>query len=294
METATRQLKSTYHVGTHQVTDQDIVYVARLGTQITSHSNPMCAGIEPGSTVTTERWETARGDLFCSEHCIDHLTFGQKLPAPESAAPAAEYDGPTQPAAARPAANVASEKQMAFITILMDQRNLTGDPTAILFPSDNGASRRDGQLTKREASQLIDLLKGLPIVAQPEALSTEVAPITGLDLTGLPTGHYAAPGGDTRLKVHVSAPQKGKWAGWVFVTDGAEYGSQQRYGSQRPGAAYKGSIEDQLRAIITDPQAAMAAYGHLTSTCGACGRTLEDEASVARGIGPVCATKMGW
>lgn len=120
---------------------------------------------------------------------------------------------------------------------------------------------------------------------------TQVPAQTGLDLSTIPSGRYAVPGGDTRLKVRIDGVAGGKWDGWVFVKDAAEYGQGQRYGSQRPGEMYRGKIEDALRAIAADPKAAMAAYGHLTGTCGVCGRHLEDETSIANGIGPVCAAK---
>ena len=42
---------------------------------------------------------------------------------------------------------------------------------------------------------------------------------------------------------------------------------------------------------LKDPLAAQVAYGKLTGTCGYCGRVLEDEESVERGIGPICAQK---
>lgn len=112
-----------------------------------------------------------------------------------------------------------------------------------------------------------------------------------LDLSDIPAGTYAVPGGETRLKVRIDKPTKGRWAGFIFVKDGAEYGNGKRYGRQTPTGRYVGDIEDELEAILADPAAAMAEYGHLTSRCGICGRTLEDEASVARGIGPVCAQK---
>jgi hypothetical protein len=115
-----------------------------------------------------------------------------------------------------------------------------------------------------------------------------------LDLSSVPAGRYAVPGGDTRLKVEIDRPDQGKWAGWIFVRDAAEYGSQQKYGSQRPGQKYTGKIVAELRAIMADPREASAAYGRLTGTCGCCGRTLEDEVSVANGIGPICARKRGW
>jgi hypothetical protein len=43
--------------------------------------------------------------------------------------------------------------------------------------------------------------------------------------------------------------------------------------------------------MLADVQAAAAARGMLTSRCGICDRTLEDELSVERGIGPVCWEK---
>jgi len=113
----------------------------------------------------------------------------------------------------------------------------------------------------------------------------------GLDLTGMVPGCYAVPGGDTRLKLKIDVVTSGKWAGWVFVKDAAAYGQGKRYGSQKPGALYTGQAQDALRAILADPRAAAAAYGHLTSTCGVCGAPLEQADSVARGIGPVCAAK---
>lgn len=115
---------------------------------------------------------------------------------------------------------------------------------------------------------------------------------SSLDLSELMPGMYAVPNGETRLKVRVShGGDSGRWAGFVFVNDGAEYGAGTRYGMQKPGEMYRGQIEDELRAILADPKAASAAYGQLVGRCGVCGRRLEDEESVARGIGPVCAER---
>ena len=120
-------------------------------------------------------------------------------------------------------------------------------------------------------------------------------PESDLDLTDLPSGYYAVPDGDTRLKVRVSRPgENSKWHGWVFVDDGAYYGERNKYGSQRPGAMYRGKIVEQLRAILDDPREASKRYGRLVGRCGVCGRHLEDETSVAEGIGPVCAGRLGW
>ena len=120
----------------------------------------------------------------------------------------------------------------------------------------------------------------------------ETPEVKGLDLSALPSGYYAVPGGDTRLKVRVAHGKPGtKWDGWTFVSDGAEYGSRTNYGSQRPGQNYRGQIVEQLTAIVADPKEAMTAYGKLWGVCGSCGRMLEDETSIAAGIGPICAAK---
>lgn len=114
----------------------------------------------------------------------------------------------------------------------------------------------------------------------------------GIDLSDLPGGTYAVPGSDTRLKIAIRRPGKNsRWHGYIFVDDGAEYGNRNNYGRQAPDSKYVGKCEEQLTAILKDPLAAMKAYGRLVGVCGACGRLLEDEESVANGIGPICANK---
>ena len=129
-------------------------------------------------------------------------------------------------------------------------------------------------------------------VETPDCTSSP-APVD-LDLTGLVTGLYAVPGG-TRLKLDIDVVTEGRWAGWVFVRNAAEYGDHagERLGTQRPGQMYRGKATAALAAILADPFEAMAEYGRITGRCGACGRKLEDADSVARGMGPVCAAKWG-
>jgi hypothetical protein len=188
----------------------------------------------------------------------------------------------------------ASDKQIAYINGLvaerdLDARELDGDQVETLLNVGGGKT-----ITSREASHLIDGLRALPYKTVTTQAPVANGPVNGLDLTGLPSGHYAVPGGDTRLKVRIDKPTKGNWAGFVFVKDGAEYGQERRYGMQKPGQAYRGDIEDALRAIVADPQAAAHRYGELTGRCAICNRQLEDEQSVARGIGPICWSNLGW
>lgn len=185
---------------------------------------------------------------------------------------------------------IASEKQVAFIESLLQERDFDGVTLEEIQGTKVVRSKKTGKIAdKRDASKLIEILK-----VAPKAENRARAP-QGLDLSDLPSGLYGVPNGDTRLKVRVEHGKPGtKWEGWTFVKDGAEYGQQKRYGLQRPGQAYQGDIVPALEAIKADPQEAMKEYARLTGKCGVCNRPLEDEESVARGIGPICAANLGW
>lgn len=169
-----------------------------------------------------------------------------------------------------------SEKQTAFYTSLLDQIGVPAEDRERKLAS---FATLDGAAASERISRAIEVR---------DAAKPASAP---LDLSHVPSGTYGVPGGDTRLKVEIDNVDKGKWAGWVFVKDGAVYGEGKRYGKQAPGGSYQGEIVEQLRAIAADPMEAAAVYGRLTGRCGLCGLPLEHEDSVARGIGPVCAKK---
>lgn len=174
-------------------------------------------------------------------------------------------------------------------------RKATPEPTA---PASIKANKYGGKCpvcngwVDAEAGKLVkvDGKWGAEHIKCPEP-TTMVAP-KGLDLSDIQSGYYAVPDGDTRLKVRIAHGKEGsKWEGYTFVTDGAEYGQQVRYGTQRPEGIYTGKIQDKLEVIVANPQEAMRAYGRLVGQCGACGRLLENEASIEAGIGSVCASK---
>lgn len=171
----------------------------------------------------------------------------------------------------------ATEKQEAFIAKLVGERDLSPDQEAAVTV----------ELDKKTASRVIDGLLKLPF-------KEGAAVVTGLDLSKVPTGRYAVPGDETRLKIKIQNVGKGKWAGWVFVKNGSQYHEEERFGIQRPGQAYAGQKVGHLEKIVADPVAAMRKYGEITGTCGNCGLPLENEDSVAFGIGPVCRKKLGW
>lgn len=158
---------------------------------------------------------------------------------------------------------------------------------------------KEGSLIKDDRGRwLVEHVGECPEPPEAPSDDAQIAAIrpSGLDLSKLPPGRYAIPGGDSRLKVRIDRPTKGNWAGYTFVKDAAEYGQGQRYGRQdpHPEARYNGKIQAELEVILADPRAAIAEYGKITGTCGVCSRTLEDEESVRLGIGPVCRSKGEW
>lgn len=82
----------------------------------------------------------------------------------------------------------------------------------------------------------------------------------------------------------IDIPQRGRWANHVFIKEQASDALHRVRGVQ-----YEAAI---LRQFLADPQAALKTYGDALEQCGLCGRTLTDEESRARGIGPICADKM--
>ena len=173
--------------------------------------------------------------------------------------------------------NQASDKQVAFMRKLRDEKVIEVDRLTRLDKLI--ASAQFGALEMSTATQAIDLLIQMP--------DKVVMSDTGLNLSELKDGRYAV--GDVLF--NVQAPNHGKWDGWVFVKNGSEY-TDERFGSQKPGRSYYGKHEDLLVVVLADPMAAMQLYGKLTDHCAVCGRRLEDELSVSRGIGPVCWDKV--
>ncbi len=84
----------------------------------------------------------------------------------------------------------------------------------------------------------------------------------------------------------VDRPTEGRWAGCVFVK--LVTGDDEQRLSRGSSAAVLRSIAE------VGAEAASAAYGREIGACGVCGRTLTNDASRARGIGPVCAEGNGW
>lgn len=92
------------------------------------------------------------------------------------------------------------------------------------------------------------------------------------------------------------APAHGVNAGSIYVVDAD---SDQYLGKIKGGRFMRvrectPEQEARIVAVCADPKAAAIAYGRRTGNCCVCGRELTNHESIDLGIGPICASRMGW
>jgi Family of unknown function (DUF6011) len=105
-------------------------------------------------------------------------------------------------------------------------------------------------------------------------------------LPELEHGRYAIDIDGVTKFYRVDKPTQGKWAGYTFVkVQASDETHPIRNRAQRIRI---------LSIIAADPQGALQRYGREIGSCGHCGRTLTDQESRERGIGPICWGKLGW
>ena len=173
----------------------------------------------------------------------------------------------------KPAASTgrpATDRQMAFLKSLIQDRDAssTGVDFDLLLETTPG-------LTTAQVSRMIDLLKGCPRKAAPEAKESATPAVED--------GSYALEFDGQLRFFHVRSPKSGRWEGYTFVEEKAgpeEYPVRDR--------ARRARI---LEAIAADPEA-LARYGQELGICARCHRELTDEASRAAGLGPTCRSKV--
>ncbi|MBW3613915.1 MAG: hypothetical protein KY439_01210 [Actinobacteria bacterium] len=148
-------------------------------------------------------------------------------------------------------------------------------------------------LSDRQIVAVLNCLRA-EVLAVPGRPTTEAAEEAPVDLSSVPPGCYAVDdgqGGLTFLRLH--RPESGRWAGWILVDEVLGGEVTRARGHQRPGAAYRGPLASAVAAVVADPAAASARYGAAIGRCGLCGRALTTTASRMRGIGPICAERLG-
>lgn len=198
--------------------------------------------------------------------------------------------------------SAASDAQVRFLSGLLEEKDLTkveGQNTstrvnvirdairAVPSPTVSGEWGHEVNrhlsrpLDRKGASLLIGLLQGLPksqSTADQDLPSAEVVPAGSYALAT--TSEDAV---NSLAFYQVDRPEEGKWAGHVFI-------SHQVSGDFRrvPRNQVKGILD---RIVQAGPMEASMAYGRELGECGVCHRTLTNDASRAKGIGPKCEAK---
>lgn len=180
---------------------------------------------------------------------------------------------PAAPTAWRPAPrlSVATEKAINFLVSLSSSRTPHVAEKVI----------RDWAATVhwKVVSTKIDELKAMPVV------TTATGPARPAQ--EIPAGRYAVTGEEGQtVFVRIDRPTEGEWKGRTFVKVQA--------GSDLHRVSRSTSFALQNKILADGIKEAMLRYGREIGACGACGRTLTDEASREAGIGPVCRGKLGW
>jgi hypothetical protein len=168
----------------------------------------------------------------------------------------------------------ASKKQADFLRTLLDERE---HPS----PDRLRAKLDAGEIGSKQASSIIE-----------DLLASRRLSVYRDDV---PAGRYALTGEDGTTDFYkVDRPTEGKWAGRVFarllVASGGHGVESLR--EERVGRGQTAGVLD--RIAEAGVQSAMERFGRELGSCGHCGRALTNAESIERGIGPVCAGKMGW
>jgi len=156
--------------------------------------------------------------------------------------------------------------------------------------------RKWGSLT---GNQLIAVEGSIARAAIANA-KAENAPTVSLDPVEVAFGKAKA-AGIARPKLRLGeftfspAPLTGKNPNAIYVKHAnGEYLGKVVGGRLFTVAAVSPELERDIVAVAADPLNAAIAYGKRYGKCSVCARTLTDEDSINRGIGPVCAERFGW
>lgn len=187
----------------------------------------------------------------------------------------------------------ATDRQREYLHDLINQQDLTAsikwmDATQGMDEEELEAAfgelheRVDGRLGKGEASKWIEKLKALPA----KNIKSRKGSYPSV-VTDVPAGHYAVTGEDGTTDFYrVDKPTEGKWAGRTFVK--LQLGENYERLSQANTRTVLAKIE------VDGPREAAIRYGKELGKCAICNRTLTNNESIERGIGPVCADARGW
>jgi hypothetical protein len=94
--------------------------------------------------------------------------------------------------------------------------------------------------------------------------------------------------------VFTPAPDNGNNAGAIYVKEGEQYLGKVLNGRFLKVRDCNADQESRIIEVSKDPKASAQAYGRRYGNCAVCNRELSQKDSVELGIGPICASRMGW
>lgn len=251
---------------------------------------------------------------------------GNTISAPADDEPVTGGQGGSQTTGTGRVQTPASEKQVAYITKLAEQHDVSNIGT---FPARTLAAILDGKaetVSSKRASSLIDVIRRQPRNAQADAPKAsekqlgflrslmaqkgytvredslaKLGPRDASELIDMLQQRPDAPKAET-------APAKSdeledgmyRLDGTIYKVQHAVHGSGRQYAKELVGGdnSAEWSFEYAAGAIRKlRPEHRMTLeeakeFGALYGTCCVCGRTLTRESSIAEGIGPVCSGKV--
>jgi len=181
----------------------------------------------------------------------------------------------------------ASEKQVAFIRKLLEQKDVNANDTDMVEDALNA-----GRMTAGQASGLIsDLLQRNNRKVVAHDVTVKVGVITPEYVTE--DGMYLKD--NVIYKVQFNKAQgdgRRLYAKRLEVTNESEFLADPQNVEPHVHFVYEAGAVKRLCAGDRMTMEQAKAFGALYGTCCVCGRTLTDENSIAAGIGPICAGRL--
>lgn len=183
--------------------------------------------------------------------------------------------GDVRPAPVVKNPNAPSDAQLNYFTALVEGKVLSDEQRDHL-------RKMVPTLDKRTTSNLIQWMTGLPWAPRPKAVTTPQPQVPQIL-----EGCYAIehPKDKTIRFYEVRKPSKGKWVGYVFLS--------QWSGENHIPIRDKQERELVYGEIAKNPMESLKRYGKEIGRCGHCRKQLTDETSREIGIGPVCRKALG-
>jgi hypothetical protein len=173
----------------------------------------------------------------------------------------------------------ASDKQKAYIRMLLEERVLPESPPAVV---ERAKVDPQFQINIRDASDLIEILTGF------EKKPKQRGPVE----SAVPEGKYAIKWTNILEPYiefyQVDKPDEGRWKGYTFVKRliGAP-------GNFRQEPVRGPAATEVLRSIVrAGTEESSKLFGQEIGVCGICSSPLTNDESRTYGIGPICRVKM--